>query len=163
MKNNVARTALFVTVFFGLASAVMAAQVEEAYEPGGLPEPLQSLLADEHIVIYVTNGSSSWDARTDEATTTYSLKTDESANIESFNRSVSGDKTFEVLLDRSVLEEAIEEDNVQAGLIDAYQSGVVKYRGVGFWNSALVTATKTTTSTGSSIYSGVTSVASWLR
>jgi hypothetical protein len=141
----------------------VATGVEQAYEPKDLPGPLQSLLSDQHIVIYVANGSSSWDARDADDTITYSLQTDDSANIESFNRTVSGEKSFEILLDRSVLTEAVQGDAVQQDLLDVYRDGVIKYRGVGFWNSALVTATKTTISAGTSIYSGVSSVASLLR
>lgn len=161
MMNEPTRTALTVIVVLSLGPGVVAGQVEEEYEPGGLPGPLQSLIAGENIVIYVTNGSSSWDARTADDTMTYSLKTDESARITSFNRTVFEDKTFEILVERSVLNEAAKADSAQARLVDAYQAGSIKYRGVGFWNAALTTATKTATSTAAGIYTGVTSVASW--
>lgn len=162
MIHNPTRTVILVLAVFGLALPVVAGEIEEAYDPGGLPTPLKSLIAEEHIVVYATNGSTAWDARTADDTRTYSLKTDESGRITSFNRTVSGDKTFEILLEQSVLTQAAEADNAQASLVDAYQAGLIEYRGVGFWDAALTKATKATTSTATGMYNGVTAVASWV-
>lgn len=160
--NRISLALVVMAILVGQVSAVDTSTFEDAYNPNGLPGVVTSLLGDQQVVVHVTNTTPSWDTVDETSIETITIVTDEDAGIESITDTGSDNKTFEIAVDQDVLRSAGNDDDPQAYVVDAYRDGKVKYRGVGTWNAALTTTTKTATTTVSTVYNGVETVGGWL-
>lgn len=156
------RTALLLALTLSAPAVVGAADlgVQDQYDADQLPVFIRNLVADERIVVHVTENTTSWSSVGAAEKQSISIVTGPDATIQSVKNGTLQNKTFEVLLTGDTLRGASTGD-AQQGLIDAYQRGDIKYRGVGTWNRAFSTATNTVASAASSAYNAAKSVGSW--
>lgn len=131
------------------------------YDAGTLPGPISSLISDERINVYITEKTQSWESVPGADTRTLGFVTNAEGGLESVQNGSVADATFEIMLAKQTLRDAARSDNMQASLIQAYQGGAIKYRGLGTWNSMLTGTTKAMTGVATHMYDGVTTVTRW--